>query len=77
MVALGWLSGVVAVLVTRLHTSVFLITVAVYFVCGYGQGVYLFLFFGVFNRRVRQDWKALLRFVMCAYKLNCRNSEVG
>ena len=77
MVALGWLSAVVAVLATGLHTSVFAITAAVYFVCGYGQGVYLFLFLGVFNRRVRQDWKTLLRFVMCTCKPNCCNSEDG
>ena len=79
MVVLGWLSGLVAVLAVGVHTSMYVIAVLVYVVCGYGQGVYLFLFVGVFNRSVRQDWKRLFRSLLhlCSQAVPKTNNTVS
>lgn len=63
MVVLGWGFAVMATIET-LPTPVLIIAFVVYFICGYGQGVYLFLFVCVFSAGVRQDWKNTISHVV-------------
>ena len=63
MVVLGWGFAVTAT-IENMPISVLIIIFVVFVICGYGQGVYLFLFACVFSANVRKDWKNMLSNVM-------------
>ena len=58
MAVIGWGFALVAS-DENVPTVVLFIAVVPFLLCGFGQGVFIFLFVCVFNSKVRQDWKTL------------------
>lgn len=63
MVVLGWGAAIIAS-DENTPTSILIIAFIVYLTCGFGQGMYLFLFVCVFSASVRKDWKNMASNVM-------------
>lgn len=64
--SIGWLAGLI--FVTARNTIVRIILLILYMLTGLGQSIGLFLFIGVLNPGVRQDWKRWLFYITCREK---------
>lgn len=69
MVVVGWILALVATEET--HLAVTYVAAAGYILFSAGQGFYLFLFVGVFNPSIRQEWMKMV----CCVSMSCRKSD--
>ena len=59
MAVIGWGSALIAS-DENVPTIVFIISAIPFLLCGFGQGVFIFIFACVLNPKVRQDWRAMI-----------------
>ena len=69
MMVVGWILALVAT--EEIHLAVTCVATTGYILFSAGQGFYLFLFVGVFNPGIRQEWMKII----CCVTMDCRSCD--